>query len=282
MMKRIILHVNSRTTIFLVIVLMTRVCGVSAPVENGPPAAAATNAPLPALTEPRDGATIFFVGDSITQHGTRQYGYVTQLEMALAGAYPTRRIRVGASGVGFNDSQDVRKRLKHDVLERDPTIVVVEIGLADLYYSEKRPIDKEMFRFAMQDIIWQIRRAGTQPVLMTLTLIGERFDGSNELDPVIDEYSEAIRELAHAQRCPLIDIRSEFIAFLKRVNPDNVKSGILTPEGDGVHLNYYGNRLLANLILEAFQVPLADDWRDRLAREIERAKAPPEEKVISP
>jgi len=242
---------------------------------------AETNAPLPVLVEPRDGEAIYAIGDSITQHGVREYGYVTLMDLAMRGAYPTRRIKVRGSGVGFNDSQNVRKRLKKDVLSRNPTIVIIEIGLADLYYSEKRPIDKEMFLFAMKDIIWQVKRAGALPVVMTLTIIGEHTDGSNPEDAVIEEYCEAIRDLARAKRCPLIDVRPEFMAFLKRVNPDNVQSGILTPEGDGVHLNYYGNQLLANLILEAFHVPLPDDWRDKLAEKVRAGAQAPQEEVIS-
>ena len=256
--------------------------GVPSVAGESDSVATATNAPLPQLTEPGEDEFIFFVGDSITQHGAREYGYVSQLRMAMEANYPIRRIRVSASGVGFNDSQDVRRRLKQDVLRWNPTIVVVEIGLADLYYSEKRPIDKQMFLFAMKDIIWQIRRANAQPVLMTLTIIGERFDGGNPLDAVIEEYCDAIRTLARTKRCPVIDVRPEFMTFLKRVNPDNRESGVLTPEDDGVHLNYYGNRLLANLILEAFQVPLASDWRDKLAAEIESESGRPEQKVIRP
>ncbi len=256
-------------------------CGLGVAVAGEGSVEAITNTPQPVLAEPQDGDRIYIVGDSLTQHGVRTYGYVSLMQLAVKSAWPTRAIKIRGSGIGFNTAQNIRKRLQKDVLSKQPTVVVVEVGLNDIYLGERRPIDKEMYLFALKDIIFQIRRSGALPVLTTLTVMGERSDGSNRYDALIDEYCEAIRELGHAKGCPIIDLRPQFLAFLKRVNPDNLEWGVLTPEGDGAHLNYYGNQLLANLILEAFHVPLPDGWRQKLAEQVLAGDAEPEEKVIS-
>jgi len=54
----------------------------------------------------------------------------------------------------------------------------------------------------------------------------------------------------------LLDLRKAFISYLKEHNPENAEKGILT--GDSVHMNPRGNRLLADLVLEALKVPNSD------------------------
>jgi len=262
-------HVNMRLVWMVALTLWAGRTVADEPATNVVTGAAVAvpNAPV-TLSAPKDGDTIIIVGDSLTEHGNRPYGYVTLMRDVIAAQYRTSDITVRGSGVGYDSSQNVRKRLQEDVLRRAPTIVIVEIGLADLYYSERRPNDRKLFKFAMKDIVWQIRRAGALPVLMTLTTIGECTDGSNPEDALIEDYSVIIREVAGEKRCPLIDLRPAFMAFLERVNPDNLRAGVLTLDNDGVHLNPDGNQLMANLILEAFHVHTPTGWRDTLAERI--------------
>jgi hypothetical protein len=49
-----------------------------------------------------------------------------------------------------------------------------------------------------------------------------------------------------------IDLRSVFVSYLSKHNPENSEEGILTH--DGVHLNDEGNRLIAKQIMKYFEV----------------------------
>ena len=129
-----------KTTLMVLIVAAARLTATVSPSTD----IAATNAPLPALTIGAEGERIAIIGDSITQHGARSYGYITRMKMAMREAYPSREIKIIPSGIGNDTAQKVRGRLKADVLGEKPTMVIVEVGLADIYTSERRPIDRKM------------------------------------------------------------------------------------------------------------------------------------------
>ena len=90
-------------------------------------------------------------------------------------------------------------------------------------------------------------------ILCTPTVIGEKIDGTNEFDKMLDEYSNISRKVARVTGNQLLDLRKEFIAYLKAHNTENVERGILTR--DMVHLNKQGNILLSELVLDALNVP---------------------------
>jgi lysophospholipase L1-like esterase len=59
----------------------------------------------------------------------------------------------------------------------------------------------------------------------------------------MNSYSSIIRGIAQKNNCKLIDLRKEFLDYLKANNPANKSTGILTT--DGVHLNALGNSFVA-------------------------------------
>ena len=90
-------------------------------------------------------------------------------------------------------------------------------------------------------------------ILCTPTMIGEKHDGSNPGDQMLDEYSDISRTVAKETNSQLLDFRKAFLTSLKKQNPENLEQGIFT--SDSVHMNQKGNRFLADLVLEALQVP---------------------------
>ena len=70
---------------------------------------------------------------------------------------------------------------------------------------------------------------------------------------MLDEYAEISRRVAAETGSQLLDLRAEFIGYLKERNTENVSQGVLTT--DSVHLNQTGNRFVAGLVLEALNVP---------------------------
>lgn len=104
-----------------------------------------------------------------------------------------------------------------------------------------------------------ITQEGVRPdgyVTLTSQVIGEKTDGTNEFDKMLEEYSNISRKLARVNGSQLLDLREDFMAYLKEHNSDNVASGILTR--DMVHLNKQGNIFLSHLVLEALNVPYDD------------------------
>jgi len=200
--------------------------------------------------------TIVFLGDSITEEGIRPDGYVTLTAKVIEKTYPDLNISVIGAGISGHKVPDCQKRLDRDVLQRKPTIVVIYIGINDVWWWNGRwgkGTTKEDFETGLHDLIIRINAAGARVLLCTPTVIGEKTDGTNEFDKMLGEYSDISRKVARITGSQLLDLRNDFMTYLKEHNADNVAQGILTR--DGVHLNKQGNIFLSDLVLAALHVP---------------------------
>jgi lysophospholipase L1-like esterase len=204
---------------------------------------------------------IVFLGDSITAKGVSEDGYVTLTSQAIAKAYPDWGIEVIGAGRGGHKVPDCQKRLDHDVLQKNPTVVVIYIGINDVWHwthpkvvaRGRKGTTPEQFESGLKDMIQQANDNGARVILCTPSVIGEKPDGSNPSDKMLDEYADISRKVARETGSQLLDFRKAFVDYLKENNPKNAEQGILTE--DGVHMNEEGNRLLSTLVLGALKVP---------------------------
>jgi lysophospholipase L1-like esterase len=209
-----------------------------------PAAPAADPVPL------KKGERIVFLGDSITQGGVSPKGYVTVIKKTLAEKYPDYGIEVIGAGISGNKVPDLQKRLEKDVIAKKPTLVVIYIGINDVWHGENDPArgtSKEKFEAGLKDVIGKIQATGGRVVLCTPTVIGEKKAGANKLDAKLDEYSAVSRDVAKETGSQLCDLRKAFADHLTANNADDKEKGVLT--GDRVHLNEAGNKLVATTIL---------------------------------
>lgn len=198
------------------------------------------------------GERIVFFGDSITFFGELPRGYVSIVRTSLAEKHKRLGIEVLGAGIPGNKVTDLQKRLDKDVLAKKPTIVVVYIGINDVWHDDKllmKGTPKEQFEAGLGDLITRIRAAGVRVVLCTPSVIGEKKAGTNKLDEKLDEYAEIGRLVAKETGTPLVDIRKAFQEHLAKSNPNDRERGILTL--DRAHLSDAGNRLVAEAILAA-------------------------------
>jgi lysophospholipase L1-like esterase len=203
--------------------------------------------------ELKGGERIVFLGDSITQGGVGPNGYVTLVANALAKLKIDPAIEVIGAGISGNKVPDLQKRLERDVLSKKPSIVVIYIGINDVWHSESgRGTSKDDFEKGLKEIIAKIRDAGSKVILCTASVIGEKNDGSNKLDKMLDEYCDVSRAVATETKVQMLDLRKAFLDHLKANNKDDKESGILT--SDRVHLNGAGNLFVANQVLAALGV----------------------------
>jgi len=196
----------------------------------------------------KKGDRIVFLGDSITAGGVSAKGYVTVIKNTLAEKHKDLGIEVIGAGISGNKVPDLQRRLDKNVLAKKPTIVVIYIGINDVWHGERDPArgtSKEKFEAGLKEIIGKIKDAGARVVLCTPSVIGEK--KSNTLDEKLDEYSEISRKVAKETDSQLCDLRKAFREHLAKNNADDKESGILT--GDRVHLNEAGNKLVAETML---------------------------------
>ncbi len=187
---------------------------------------------------------IAFFGDSITQAGAQPGGYCRLLGDAIETERPELGVKIVYAGISGHKVPDLQARLERDVLSQKPTIVFIYIGINDVWHSlNGKGTPAEKFEAGLRDLIKQISAANAKIVLCTPSTIGEKSDGSNQLDPMLEQYAAISRKVAADNGVTLCDLREAFLKYEKENNPDNKDRGILT--SDGVHLNAAGNQFVA-------------------------------------
>lgn len=193
---------------------------------------------------------VIFFGDSITRAGVTPGGYITLMQEALRGKTNPEYELIGA-GIGGNKVYDLFLRFEDDVLSKKPDVVVMYVGVNDVWHkqSSQTGTDPDKFIAFYTAMIKKLQAAGIRVIVCTPAAIGERTDFSNAQDGDLNRYSNIIRELAQKYSCTLVDLRKAFLDYNLKNNPENKESGILTT--DRVHLNPAGNKLVADLMLKA-------------------------------
>lgn len=193
---------------------------------------------------------VIFFGDSITRAGVNPGGYITLMQEALRGKTNPEYELIGA-GIGGNKVYDLFLRFEDDVLSKNPDVVVMYVGVNDVWHkqSSQTGTDPDKFLAFYTAMIKKMQAKGIRVIVCTPAAIGERTDFSNSQDGDLNRYSNFIRELAQKYSCGLVDLRKAFLEYNLKNNPENKESGILTT--DRVHLNPAGNKLVADLMLKA-------------------------------
>jgi lysophospholipase L1-like esterase len=185
---------------------------------------------------------IAFFGDSITQAGNAEGGYVDLIRRTLKSESSSAIII--PAGISGHKVPDLLKRLDKDVIDKKPTVVFIYIGINDVWHSQSGSgTDIEAYGEGLRKIIRSIHKSGSKVVLATPTVIGEKAKGENPLDEMLEEYAAVSRKVAKEEKAILCDLRAAFVDYLGVFNPKNLEKGILT--ADGVHLNEMGNILVA-------------------------------------
>lgn len=188
---------------------------------------------------------VIFFGDSLTQYGVSPGGYLYLMKRMLKAEHNNDYDFIGA-GIAGNKITDLQQRLTRDVIVKSPDIVVVWIGINDVWhkYSHANGTDAATFNATYRNIVQQLRADNIKILLITPSVIGERTDRSNLADDELDAYAQIVRNIATDFGLTLCDMRELFCLYEKMHNPSNAEAGILTH--DSVHLNDAGNKLVAN------------------------------------
>mgnify|MGYP000644481664 CR=1 FL=1 len=196
---------------------------------------------------------VIFFGDSITEAGVKPGGYIVKVGELAAKENKTDQYEFVGAGIGGNKVYDLYLRLEDDVLSKNPDVVVIYIGVNDVWHKQSHGTgtDYDKFEKFYSALIKKIQAKGAKIILATPAVVGERTDFSNELDGDLNRYSSLIRTLAEKNKLPLVDLRKAFFDYNKVNNPENKESGILTT--DRVHLNEKGNDLVANEMWKAIK-----------------------------
>ena len=189
---------------------------------------------------------VIFFGDSITQAAVQPGGYILRIDSMCRVEGKNDNYEFTGAGISGNKVYDLYLRMEDDVLAKNPDVVIIYIGVNDVWHksSPGTGTDADKFEKFYQAIINKLSAKKIKVALCTPAAIGERTDFSNPQDGDMNYYSNIIRNLASKNNLPLIDLRKSFLEFNQKNNTDNKDRGILT--SDRVHLNANGNQLVAD------------------------------------
>ncbi|MFE1242774.1 SGNH/GDSL hydrolase family protein [Fictibacillus sp. NPDC058756] len=189
---------------------------------------------------------IIFIGDSITASNKNTdperlgNGYVRMIKEVLP-----EDVKVINKGVNGHRVTDLAFRWERDVIDLEPDLLTVSIGINDVWRQLDSPdlnqVDVSKFEEVYRELLSQLP-ATTKLVLMEPTIIKEnpQSKGNQMLIP----YVEAVRKLAVEYDAVLVPTHDVFIDHLTK-KPD------VSLTSDGVHMRKKGNELMAKAWLKA-------------------------------
>ena len=207
----------------------------------------------------RDGQTVLFIGDSITDCGRRGAaapfgdGYVSLCIDLITSKYPERKIRFINKGIGGNTVLDMYERWEDDVIRHKPDWVSVKIGINDLHRwlrGAEQAFTPENFRKLYDDILDRTaKKVGSKLVLIEPFYIsvskGDQTFRGKVLD-LIPQYIEVVREMSKKYKTRIVHTHEMFQRQLKYRDAE-----VFCPEP--VHPNRTGHLLIACELLRVLE-----------------------------
>lgn len=188
---------------------------------------------------------VVFFGDSITQAGARPGGYIKLMDSLIQAEIGADKYELIGAGIGGDKIYDLYLRMEEDVLKQKADIVVIYVGVNDVWHkaSSGTGTDYNKFGRFYEAVVKKIQASGSKVIVCTPAVIGERIDNSNQQDGDLNLYSNWLRTFTAKNTIPLVDLRAGFINYNLKNNLQNKESGILTT--DRVHLTPAGNLFVA-------------------------------------
>ncbi|WP_318243530.1 SGNH/GDSL hydrolase family protein [Fictibacillus norfolkensis] len=189
---------------------------------------------------------IIFIGDSITASNKNTDpdrlgdGYVRIIKEVLP-----KEVTVINKGVNGHRVTDLAFRWQRDVIDLEPDLLSVSIGINDVWRQLDSPqlqqIDVSQFEEVYRSLLSQLSTK-TKLVLMEPTIIKENTESQG--NQLLITYVEVVRKLAKEFKAVLVPTHEMFISHLNK-KPD------VSLTTDGVHMRRKGNELMAKTWLEA-------------------------------
>ena len=167
---------------------------------------------------------VIFFGDSITQAGVQKGGYILLADSMCKAQGLGDNYEFTGAGIGGNKVYDLYLRMETDVLDKNPDIVAIYVGVNDVWHKSSygTGTDADKFEKFYQAIIDKLKAKNIKVILCTPAAIGEKTDFSNPQDGDMNHYSNIIRSLAEKNKLPLVDLRKSFLEYNLSNNKENL------------------------------------------------------------
>ena len=211
----------------------------------------------------KDGETVCFLGDSITNRGQFQNTIYNYYLTRFPG-WTLRFVNAGRSGDSAGGSLS---RLQEDVIDKKPTSVAVMFGMNDVgrgsYVAnpdEKKKAAQQSslngYKANMEKLVGRIRVEAIEPKLLFITpspfdqtVVLEKENNQPGCNDGLGRCAEIVRELAAKNKGTVVDFHEPMTAFNLEQQKKDPKYTIVG--GDRVHPGAPGMLMMAWLFLKA-------------------------------
>ena len=205
----------------------------------------------------KDGQTMLFIGDSITDCGRRGDGaplgggYVRLFTELATAARPDRDIQYINKGIGGNRITHLKERWNDDVFENAPDRLSIKIGINDLHSvlrSAEDPVSPELFEEIYEELLTATsEKLGCPVTLLTPFYISTDTTRDTFRRKVLDflpEYIAVVEKMSERHDTALIHLHDIFQAHLKHRDAET-----FCPEP--VHPNRAGHMVIAKALFDS-------------------------------
>ena len=206
-----------------------------------------------ALPLTRDSRWIF-IGDSITAAGRFHCpegmgsGYVRFIRDWLLASYPAAAPEILNRGISGNKVTDLAARWKTDVLDLQPALVSIKIGINDVWHGlrpDRQGTSLEAFREIYQSLLSDLRQACPNVVIVLCEPTVIWPPAPEEGNATLQPYVQAVHELAEKSSArAVVPLHGVF-------NQARDKRPEIPWTSDGVHPGSAGHTLIARSWLAA-------------------------------
>src|SRR2546423_7334184 len=118
---------------------------------------------------PQKKTRVIFFGDSSTQLGAEPGGYITKIDSMCRLENKNDHYEFIGSGVSGNKVYDLYLRMEDDVLARDPDVVVIYIGVNDVWHKQSfgTGTDADKFEKFYYAILKKLKDKNIKAILCT-------------------------------------------------------------------------------------------------------------------
>ncbi len=193
---------------------------------------------------------IVFFGDSITEAGRDLAdkhdlgaGYVKIAEGKLRLLYPDRTFELLNCGVGGDRTADLLLRLKEDVMDEAPDVVVLQVGVNDVWcrFSSGFVVTREAFEENYSALVKGIKASGAKLLLLQPFVLS--MSDKKRFRTYLNEFNAVISEIAARENVPSVPLDEIFTGVTQDIDPAQFAV-------DGVHPTHRGCRYIADLVIK--------------------------------
>ena len=191
---------------------------------------------------------IIFFGDSVTDAGRDRNdryhpgnGYVKLAAEGIAALFPDGKTEILNRGNSGDRTEQLLSRIEADVLSEKPDIVILEVGINDVWHRflAGPAVSKEEFEKNYNEIISRLKETGAKIIILQPFAldIGDK----RELRPWLNLFNGIIGEIAKRETLPVIAL-DEIFRNMTDIEPAQIAA-------DGVHPVTLGCRYIADLVV---------------------------------